>query len=550
MTFHWVTSSETASRPQHPMSRGVEIAALLLILALAAYLRLAGNADNPGWYADEGTHALIARSLATGRIQYMAIGQSTLLFAKLPLFESLLALIFRLGGDGIAALRTLTGVLGVVSVATLYGCVRWVKRDPCLALLAALLLAVYPQAVLYSRFGFSYNLIVPLVLLAFLGLWGYLDSDPQQTARRRRWLTCAAIAIGIGGVSDFWMFTLLVPMIAVVSTRRPRDLLWSLVLVCLPFGVYACLMIVRSLCARSSQAFLFDLGFTAFRLSRLSLWAQLRSLALNYATLISQSHWMALALVGMFLLRPARLQRLSLLFLLFPIVGIGRTEALVSLSAHYVIPLLPFVSFGVAVALREGVPYALGAIHDALSSLVRSWCWLPASLERALQQRRLLRGGAYLILVAVVASPFVTSTAYTIGQVSGGFSTAIDPFLIDPQDARAAGAYVNARTAADDVVIASPGLAWVIDAHTADPQMAMAYEGQATPHLPADIPAERFVFEPDYRQARFVVVDNYWYNWAVHNVAGVSALVREVQDWPLVFGLGAIEVYRNPSLER
>jgi len=153
-------------------------------------------------------------------------------------------------------------------------------------------------------------------------------------------------------------------------------------------------------------------------------------------------------------------------------------------------------------------------------------------------------------------SPFVTSTAYTIGQVSGGFSTAIDPFLIDPQDARAVGTYVNARTVADDVIIASPGLAWVFEAHTADPQMAMAYEGQATPHLPADIPADRFVFEPDYRQARFVVVDNYWYNWAVHNaririrVAGVSALVHEVQDWPRVFGSGAIEVYRNPSLER
>ncbi len=219
MTFHWVTSSKTASRHQHPIWRGVEIAALLLILALAAYLRLATNADNPGWYADEGTHVLIARNLAAGRIQYMAIGQSTLLFAKLPLFESLLALIFRLGGDGIAALRTLTGVLGVVSVAALYGCVRWVKRDPYLALLAALLLAIYPQAVLYSRFGFSYNLIVPLVLLAFLALWGYLDSDPQQSAGRRKWLACAAMAIGIGGVSDFWMFTLLVPMIAVVSTR-------------------------------------------------------------------------------------------------------------------------------------------------------------------------------------------------------------------------------------------------------------------------------------------------------------------------------------------
>jgi len=78
MTFHWVTSSKAASRRQHLILRGVEIAALLLILALAAYLRLAGNADNPGWYADEGTHVLIARSLAAGRIQYIAIAFSPL----------------------------------------------------------------------------------------------------------------------------------------------------------------------------------------------------------------------------------------------------------------------------------------------------------------------------------------------------------------------------------------------------------------------------------------------------------------------------------------
>ena len=41
--------------------------------------------------------------------------------------------------------------------------------------------AIYPQAVVYSRFGFSYNLLTPLVLLAtMLGCWEYLS-----TTRRR-----------------------------------------------------------------------------------------------------------------------------------------------------------------------------------------------------------------------------------------------------------------------------------------------------------------------------------------------------------------------------
>mgnify|MGYP001559875412 CR=1 FL=1 len=68
-----------------------EAAALLLILSLAAYLRLANRADNPGWYSDEGTHIDIAMNLMEGRAQSLAITQSMLLVARPPLFHLLLA---------------------------------------------------------------------------------------------------------------------------------------------------------------------------------------------------------------------------------------------------------------------------------------------------------------------------------------------------------------------------------------------------------------------------------------------------------------------------
>jgi hypothetical protein len=69
------------SRP----ARLLEPASLLLILALAAYLRLARLADNPAWYTDEGTHVDIAQRLLQGRAQYLALTQSTLLAARMPL---------------------------------------------------------------------------------------------------------------------------------------------------------------------------------------------------------------------------------------------------------------------------------------------------------------------------------------------------------------------------------------------------------------------------------------------------------------------------------
>ena len=112
------------SNTHHQRKLALEVIALFLILALAAYLRLANHTDNPGWYTDEGTHLDIAQNLAHGRVQYMAINQATLLFSRLPLFELLLAGSLSLMGEGIGTLRALTGGLGVVSVGVLYGVVR------------------------------------------------------------------------------------------------------------------------------------------------------------------------------------------------------------------------------------------------------------------------------------------------------------------------------------------------------------------------------------------------------------------------------------------
>lgn len=504
-----------------------EIAALFLILALAAYLRLANNADNPGWYSDEGTHLDIAQHLVRGRTQYLAINQSTLLFSKLPLFELLLAGLLHAKGGGIGTLRTLTGVLGAISVGTLYLVVRRIKKEPSLALLSALMLAIYPQAILYSRFGLSYNLLTPLVLLAFLGLWEYLG------AMRRNWLALAALAIGMGGVSDLWMFSLVAPMVLVISMRRWRDLLWSIPLLLLPFSLYTVVMLINA-----PQAFLFDLGFTTSRFSTLSPAAQLTTLAFNYAILVSQDHWIALAIVGMFLLRPVRLQRLSLLMFLSPILILGRTVALFNLSFYYMTPLLPFVGLGMAAVIRRGVPHVARALQGALLSLFENWGWSPG---------RFLSIGVNLILFAVVISPFLTSVVWSARQTRDGFSTEIDPFLINPDDARQAAGFVKSQTGADDVIIASPALAWLLRANVADFQMTVAATGQETPHLPADIPADRFAFDPDHRSARFVVADNLWRNWGVWNVVDVSDIVRQVkQTWSLAFKAGEIEVYCNP----
>src|SRR3989304_3863128 len=190
----------------------VEGGILLLILGLSAYLRLENLVENPGWYSDEGTLLNIAHYLLQGDVRYLVINQSTLLVARLPLFPLILAGISRFFGEGMEVLRTLTAVLGLLSVGMCYLVVRRaLERDGrWLALLSALMMAIYPPAVLYSRLGFSYNLLTPLVLLVFWGCWEYIDRG------RRAGLTLAALALGVGSLSDLMILSLVVPVVVVV----------------------------------------------------------------------------------------------------------------------------------------------------------------------------------------------------------------------------------------------------------------------------------------------------------------------------------------------
>lgn len=519
----------------------IEGSALLLILRLAAYLRLAHQIATPGWYADEGTHLEIARHLAHGEIRNLAIGQSTLLFAKLPLFDALLALLFRFTEVGMAPLRTLTGVLGIITVAITYAVVRQISNKPGLALLAALLLAIYPHAWLYSRFGFSYNLLAPLVLLVYLGLWIYLKNS-RPLALRKRWLALAACLIGIGALSDLWMFSMIAPLLVVVVMRHPWDLRWALPLTLLPWALFAGWLLLTT-----PDAFIFDMAYTYTRLNKGTIGQQISTLAHNYAILTSQEHWMALAIAGMLLMRPNRWQRLTLICFLLPIVVIGRNEALYNLSFYYMIPLLPLVAIGVAVLLYQGLPFVWQVVERGLVNALSRWSWWEDSPKRLALQTHLSRLGALCFAGALLLTPFFASSLDAVQQVSRGLQTPIDPFLLNPQDAQQVAIFVNEHVEATDVVIASPALAWSITAKVADFQMVAAYRGVATAHLPANVPHTRFRFDPSPDLAHFVIIDNLWQNWAVYHVPGTPALIAQVEQWPLVAQAGTIRVYCNAT---
>lgn len=515
----------------------VEVLALFAVLSLAIYFRFYHLADNPGWYSDEGTILEIVKHLRDGLVQYMAITQSTLLAARLPLFPLFIKWISDYFGFGIETLRGTTASLGVLDVLILFLALRKILGydGRWFSILAAFILAIFPKAVLYNRLGFSYNLLTPLILLAWFGGWQYLSENNKY------WLGVSALVIGLGGVSDLMMLSLGLPFVLMVIFRRWRDLLWSLPLMILPVLIFVGYMLLTV-----PATFIFDLKFIAFRMGAIPAYLQLPLMALNFGALITWDAWILAGFIGLFLLWPIRMRRLTALYFLTPMILLGRTTGLVGFGFYYLSPLLPFIALGVAALIWKGTPYVFFFLRDTFTFYLSC---IGLSTSQWLLQRIL----AVLISLSffmIVFTPLIVSLVLMNNHISEGYETFLDEVLIDAKSAREALEVLNSQISADDLVIASPALAWGINSRVADFQISLASEGIRTEHFPGNIPQDRFAYDPSLNSARFVVIDPVWRNWAAEAMPEIKEMIVRVERWPLVFKSEQIAIFRNPEFHK
>ena len=510
-------------------------------LATAAYLRFANLPGNPGWYSDEGTLLNITRHLLEGRIQYEAVTGSTLIAARLPAFPLILGWLFGGGGVDISELRLLTACLGVLSTGLLYALVRVMvgPEKRLLAVLAAWVMAIYPNGVIYSRLGFSYNLLTPLLLAAALLVWRYLERVDGRD------LLVASLLVGLGAVSDLAFLSVGPALILVASLRNWRHLPLVIIALSLPWLIYTGIML-----SLAREAFLFDLEFTVSRLGQIPLIAQFPLSIYNWGTLFRWDPWFGPGLVGLLVLEPVRARKLALLFFLIPLFSLGRsTSGLAGLGFHYLIPLLPWVALGVASLLWKGGAWVLAVVHDAVGSLFRAW-GLEASRGRMAwglaRGRRLLEA---LVLFVLLPAPLLISAFETTSQVALGFQTAIQGVLVDAADARRVAGFLKSTSLPGDLVVGSPAVLWQLDNRVADFQQMLAADGRASLHYPLDLPKERFAYDARLGAARFAVLDPIWRDWAVPTLPELADLMPVIERWPVVFRAGAIEVRENAEPE-
>ncbi len=521
-------ATETVERM--PPHRRIDWAAAFLLLALlvlAAYLRLHDLESVPGWYPDEGSNVAVAAALARGESSYLALGDSSFINGHPPLYYLGLALLFRLGGTSMVVARAWSVSLGLSTLLLLYGIVRRLDGKG-VALLAAGFYALYPAAVVTSRMAFTYNLLPPLYLLTVYCLWRAAEGG------RARWITAAALLTGMALLGDlvaaglfaFWLLALLL--------TRPCTVLWAVPLALLPLLVWGLWM-----WRLAGPFFLQDVAFTLSRTGA-SLPVQVARLAF-YRTILEGDLWLALGGVGLLVQRKARPRWLTAGLFAIGLLVVARNEMAFGQASYFLIPLLPLAAWGMGAMLYRGVP-ALSAVlvEDWRTALTR-WRFPPR------WRGRLAGWSTALILFVLLLLPAISMVAEGLWLDYRLYTSRFGATLVDPNDARQVTNYVNSRTDFDDVVLSSPTIAWLFTAHAADFQMTVAATGQATQHLPPDIPPARFRFDPRLDHATYAVLDPLWRGWGAAQMTPVADMVAEIEaEWHLEGCWGDLQVYRNP----
>jgi|GEM_PF-663721 4-amino-4-deoxy-L-arabinose transferase-like glycosyltransferase len=508
----------------------------ILIVLFAFYLRMINLEANPGWYSDEGTQIEIAHNLMNGDIQYFSINQSTLLVARMPLFSLLLAAIFKVFGVGILQLRIFTAILGISTITTLYFVVSSIlgNKSGLFPLLTAFIFSIYPSAIIYHRLGFSYNLLSLFVLFVFLGLWKYSTNENIYSLFISSFFLGLACVVDITGVS-FIPFALIL-----VLLKDYRKLPIYTILALFPFIVYATFMLIKS-----PNAFIFDFLFTFSRVDNVSLIEQFLNVLANYLALILKDKWIIFGFLGFFVMENKKFGLFSFFFILFPMIFTSRVSSITGLSYYYFIPLFSFIVIGIS----SFTLFFLKVITNSFEIFFTSILTKIDSIIHLLDQKKRFRFSKLLsaFLLSGFIVPLLLFIIYQDSFYSSNFLlTTMNHVMVNSDVGKKATDFVNNNVDAEDLVIASPALAWRINSKIADFQVSLAYLQKSTMHLPGNIPLDRFEYNSDYKNAKFIIIDNIWTNWAIKESTEVKKIVEETQQWPLIWNQNEVFIYQNP----
>jgi len=473
---------------------------LTAIFILALSVRAFNLRMNPGWYVDEGCILNIASNLLKGRLQLFAVPYY--LFPRLPLFPAVAALFIRMIGTDILAVRIPSIIFGSATGLILYMAAKELYGRAA-GFLAFFLLAVYPFAILSSKFGSPFN------LMAFLGILAYYLCLRYLKERKTAWLIAASLAAGAAALTELFGLAIVAALLfTVLLTDRRRLPAAALISISLP----AAFFIIMSLAFR--DAFFSQVSnFVILRIINpnplyktigIRGLVNIRELVGGFfATITYGGLWTVLGSAGIIFLGRSREEKI-LSISVFSLLLFSVLLAFGGSSGRFVIVLIPFMILGIS----------------AIASRIRT---APALALAA-------------ILIASSAGDYPNIVNYMSRHV-----------VMYPKDAVSAAEYLNGNIAGDGFVITLAELSWLVNAEVAEPIDVAAYMNRSLSFPFREIyPRGKFSFDASLNNAEYAMLNRFvsgFYSF----FPGVVEIELEIRKtWKEDYLNGSYVVYRNP----
>ena len=295
------------------------------------------------------------------------------------------------------------------------------------------------------------------------------------------------------------------------------------------------------------NAFIFDLQFILSRTNN-NLGKQIIFLFINIYELITNDKWIIFGLLGFFLYQNKSFGFYSFFFFLTSFIYSARHAPMTGLSYYYFIPYFSLIIIGISgffTFFFEKIRNSVEEFFNQIINKYEPWLFKKNNPKSIGYVERLLSA---VLLSIFIAPTLIFSLHQTIQDLINEFPTPMSSFMVDYSEAKVAAEFVNHQVNSDDLVVASPAIAWMIETNRVDFQIPIIYEGNPSIHLPANIPADRFSYNSDYRSAKFVIVDNIWTDYAIHDNIYIREMFEDIEKWPLVWFGDQVRVYMNNNI--
>lgn len=191
---------------------------LILILILGIWLRFWQLGETPkGFYLDEAALGYNAYSIMeTGKDEF---GKSwPLLFRsfgdfKAPIYTYLLIPIYKVIGMSVWSTRVLSAVMGVIGIWFCFWLVKNLSKKTNLGLITALLMAISPWHIIFSRTSYETNVAFTFLLIA---LWSF-----YKFKKNKRWLILTALMAALSFLT-YHSERVIVPLVFLVLFIKER----------------------------------------------------------------------------------------------------------------------------------------------------------------------------------------------------------------------------------------------------------------------------------------------------------------------------------------